>query len=220
MDFKELMSYCRDLEANNNRTWFHDNHARYERVKADFEEYLELARFIIAENAPALADDIMYAPVKSWTYRIARDMRYYKDRPPYNPSFRAYISRDKKSWLPIGYFLRLAPGDSVYGTGIWCEDTAQTNRVRDYISAHFLELSELLQKSGIDLAGDRLLRAPRGYDESDPAIEYIKYKNWNLMIPIPQIVAQNDAKLTEFLANATKRMEPLRLFFLRAAESE
>lgn len=220
MDFRELMSYCRDLEANNNRTWFHDNHARYERVKADFEEYLELLRFVISDAAPALSDDIMFMPVKSWTYRIARDMRYYKDRPPYNPSFRAYISRDKKSWLPIGYFLRLAPDDSVFGTGVWCEDTASTNRVRDYISAHFFELRSLLDESGVELCGDRLRRAPRGFDEADPAIEYIKYKYWMLMIPIPQSVAESETHLTEFIGNAARRLEPLRLFFLRAAEGD
>ena len=218
MDLPEMLSYCSALEKNNDRLWFHENHDWYERAWKSFYELLEEARFVIVGAAPALSDDLMRAPVKSWVYRMPRDMRFYKDRPPYEPSFRAYISRDKKSWLPIGYFLRLAPGRSCIGTGLWCEDTAATNRVRDYIAENHLELRRLLDDSGLALGGQSLKRAPRGYDEGHPAINLIRLKNWEMLTPIPDSTAADEEGLLDTVADVVSRCEPVRQFLLRAAQ--
>lgn len=220
MNLPELLSYCSALEKNNNRTWFHENHDWYERAWKSFYELLEELRFVIAGEAPSLAEEILRLPVKGWTYRTARDMRFYRDRPPYEPSFRAYISSDKKSWLPIGYFLRLAPGRSCFGFGLWCEDTAGTNRVRDCIAERYAELWELLSQSGFEPGGAVLKRAPRGYDEKHPAIDLIKHKYWEILLPISDSEAENEELLLDTVQQAVSRMEPLRLFFLDAANGE
>lgn len=117
MDFSNMLAYCEALDLHNDRAWFHENHRQYEQACADFLSLLDMLRFSIAECAPRLAPDIKYMEARDWVYRIARDMRYYKNMPPYDPSFRAYISRDRKSWLPIGYCIRIAPGNSRFGTG-------------------------------------------------------------------------------------------------------
>ena len=156
MDFDRMLQYCGGLQANNDRTWFHEHHKEYEAARKEYLELLEVARFAIAQNAPRLADDILYGPAKDWVYRIARDMRYHHNQPPYNPAFRAYISPDRKSWLPIGYFLRIAPGSSCFGTGLWCESTTDTNRIRDYIQQNFEEFDALLHQCPIPLSGEQL----------------------------------------------------------------
>jgi len=219
MPFERMLSYCADLRDHNERAWFHENHGRYEEARADFLRLLEQLRYVIAEGAPELSGDILYMNAKDWMYRIARDMRYYKDRPPYNPSFRAYISADRKSWLPIGYFLSVAPGETLFGTGMFLEETAAVNRVRDYIAANRAEWEGLLAAGGLTLEGDRLKTVPRGYAPDHPAAKWLRYKNWLATFRFP------DAELGGFDAFAARvaallpRLEPFRKFLLAAGLS-
>ena len=125
MPFDRMLGYCADLRDHNDRTWFHENHRRYEEAKKDFLALLDQLRYVIAEASPEIGGDILYMDARDWVYRIARDMRFYKNVPPYNPAFRAYISADRKSWLPIGYFLCVEPGATIFGTGLFLEETAE-----------------------------------------------------------------------------------------------
>lgn len=219
MEFDNMLAYLAALEKNNDRTWFHENHIWYESAKADFTELLELLRFTVAENAPTLSDDIMYMSVKDWMYRVAKDMRYHKNELPYDPSFRAYISRDRKSWQPIGYFLRIAPGRSCFGTGLWCENTKAANKVRDHISEYYEEFTSSLSACGISLSGDKLTKMPRGYNEDLPAAEFLKYKNWSLIADIEDRELTSFQEFSGIIGDYVKRMEPLRLFLLDAANN-
>lgn len=219
MDFDRMLQFCADLEANNQRSWFHEHRKEYEAARKDYLDLLEAARFAIAQSAPRLADDILYGQAKDWMYRIARDMRYHRDRPPYNAAFRAYLSADRKSWLPIGYFLRIAPGSSCFGTGLWCETTADTNRVRDYIQENFEELEDLLQNCPIPLTGEQLKTMPRGYDAHHPAAALVRYKYWEVIRYIPDSELTDFADFDRLLRRLTAEMEPVRLFLLEAARS-
>lgn len=217
MDFKRILDYCAGLEANNQRVWFHENHKWYEEARSDFHELLEIVRFSIGDGAPELWESIMYSNVKDWCYRIARDMRYSQGKPPYNPSFRAYISADKKSSLPIGYFLRIAPGRSCFGTGLYMEKTADINQVRDFIAANWELFQQTILESGFTLTGSSLKTMPRGYDKDHPAAELLKMKNWMVTYDF------EDRELTDFesfdlqIRELTRRMEPLRQLLYRAA---
>ncbi len=212
-----LMKYIKALTVNNNRTWFHDNHTEYESVRKDFLAFLDMFRFKLSEEAPDIADAIMYMEPREWAYRIARDMRFHKNGPPYNPAFRAYVSADRKSWQPIGYYLRIFPGDSCFGTGLWCDTTAKMNNVRKYISLHFDEFQKALQEGGISVHGDKLKSMPRGFSANDPAAEYIKYKSWTMIVHIPDSDITTFDELSDVLIFYVKKMEPMRRFLLKAS---
>ena len=220
MDFDRMLQFCAGLEAHNERPWFHEHHKEYEAARKDYLDLLEVARFAIAESAPRLADDILYGQAKNWMYRIARDMRYHHNRPPYNAAFRAYISADRKSFLPIGYFLRIAPGSSCFGTGLWCESTADTNRIRDYIQENFGEFDALLRECPIPLTGKQLKTMPRGYDAAHPAAQLVRYQYWEVIHYIPDRDLTTFAAFDRMLRTLTAQMEPVRLFLLEAARSK
>lgn len=220
MDFDRMLRYCAALEIHNDRAWFHENHGQYEAARKDFIELLELTRFAIMDSAPALADDLMYSHPKDWMYRIARDMRYYKNQPPYIPAFRAYISADKKSWLPIGYYMRIGPHSSCFGTGLWCEDTASTNLARDAIMANWEEFGQALALCGVPLTGDALKRMPRGYPEGHPASEWVKLRNWTTVEDLPDASLTTFDDYTAMVRDRVRRMEPMRQFLLAAARGE
>jgi len=218
--FDTITSYCAALASNNNRPWFHEHHGEYELARKDFAAFLEQLRFEVCAGAPMLEADIMYTKVKDWTYRIPRDARMHTDQPPYNPSFRAYISADRKSWLPIGYFIHLSHEGCFYGSGIWCRDTAETNRVRDYIVAHSDELRAILKESGIALQGDRLKTMPRGYSPDCSGAEWVKYKNWMFFEYLPRKSMRTFSACGKAVRQLTARFEPMRQFLMRAATEE
>lgn len=217
MDFERMLAYTGALRAHNERSWFHENHRWYEEARSDFYALLDRLRYPIAEAAPEIGESILYMEARSWMFRIARDARLYRDRPPYDPSFRAYIAADRMSWRPIGYFLAVAPGETVFGTGMWLERTAEINRVRDHIASHLDVWEELLERGQLTLQGDRLKTMPRGYQADDPAAAWLRYKNWMVEFHFP------DESLTDFDAFAEAvqallpRMEPFRRFLLQAS---
>ena len=217
MDFKRIMNYCGKLQVNNNRTWFHENHDEYEQARKDFLGFIDKLRFVINEEAPDIGKSIMYMEPREWMYRVARDMRFHKNGPPYNPAFRAYIAADKKSWLPIGYFLRVCPGSCCFGTGLWCDTTAKMNNIRHYISRHFDEFQSIINTSGISVNGDRLKSIPRGFSADDPAAEYIKLKNWELIYVIPDEDFDTFENTLDLLTFYIRKIEPMRRFLLKAA---
>ena len=219
MEFERMLRYLSALDKNNNRSWFHENHAWYDDAKADFIELLELLRFAIIENAPALADDLMYLPANGWLYRVARDMRYHKNDLPYNPSFRAYLSRDRKSCEPIGYFLRIAPGSCCFGTGLWCTNTQAMNRVRNYISGAYEEFLSIISHCRTSITGDKLVKMPRGYSDNHPAAEYLKFKSWSVIVDFDDTTLDTYENLIRYLGSLVKEMEPVRQFLLEASHA-
>ena len=217
MDFKNIMTYCGKLQANNDRTWFHNNHEEYENARKEFLLFLDNFRFCLSKEAPDIGKSIMYMEAREWMYRVAKDMRFHKNGPPYNPAFRAYIAADRKSWLPIGYFLRVCPGSSCFGTGLWCDTTTKMNNIRKYISLHYDEFCDALKAGGISIGGEKLKTMPRGFSADDPAAEYIKHKSWVMILDIPDVDVGAFDDFTELLMNCVKRMEPMRRFLLKAA---
>ncbi len=218
MDFKRIMNYCTNLQLNNNRTWFHENHDEYELAKKDFLGFIDMLRFVINDEAPDIGKSIMYMEPKEWMYRVARDMRFHKNGPPYNPAFRAYISPDRKSWMPIGYYLRICPGSSCFGTGLWCDTTAKMNNIRNYISDNFAEFQDILKVTHVSLDGDKLKSMPKGFSPDNPAAEYIKMKNWEIIYFIPDEDIDTFEDFCQELMFYIRRIEPMRQFLLKAAK--
>lgn len=216
-NLNRLMKYICNLTVNNNRTWFHDTHSEYEAVRRDFLAFLDMFRFKLSKEAPDIGKSIMYMEPREWMYRIARDMRFHKNGPPYNPAFRAYVAADRKSWQPIGYYLRLYPGDSCFGTGLWCDSTAKMNNVRKYISLHYDEFLNALNEGGISVGGEKLKSMPRGFSSKDRAVEYIKYKNWTMIVHIPDSDITTFEELSDILIFYVRKMEPMRQFLLKAS---
>ena len=220
MDFDRMLGYASALAQNNRREWFHEHHGEYAEARGDFVQLLELMRFSLSDASPELGSSIMHMNVKDWMYRTARDARIYKNAPPYNPAWRAYIAADRRSWGPIGYFLSIFPGESLFGTGVGFRETEAVNRVRIFIAEHFEEFDAIRRENRLTIEGDALKRTPCGYDDSHPAAEWIRHKSWLIVEHIP------DRKLTDFTAfcrlaaKTVKRMEPMRLFLLRAVGME
>ena len=217
MDFDRMLRYCELLERNNNRTWFHDrdNHALYAAAKEDFTELLLDLKFRLSEVvSPDLAERLLFADPKVMQYRVPRDMRGRHGVPPYNPRWAADVSADRHSLLPLGYYVHIQPGGrTMFGTGAWCWEPEMLLRIRTAISAQFLRFSDALAQTGAPLLGERLKRIPRGFDEADPAAEYLKYKSWLVSREFADGELRSFDGFVADCVAAAERMEPLRVFF-------
>lgn len=216
MDFQRMYAYTEALAANNNRAWFHDNHDFYEQAREDFLMVLDVMKFVLAKYAPELGDELLLCDPKTFMYRIARDMRYSQGKPPYNPAFRAYLSPDKKRFLPISYFIAIGPAGCVLESGVWPFTAQQLGRLRGYIAINYEELADIEAEYGFRLGGERLKRVPRGFEPDHPATEWLKLKYFLFEHEFSPADCRELDSFAEAAGSAVRRMEPLRKYLAAA----
>jgi uncharacterized protein (TIGR02453 family) len=177
------LDFLAELKANNNREWFEANRPRYKEASADF--FDTVARFI--QSLASFDSDIaeVMPDPKSCIMRIYRDVRFSKDKTPYKTGLFAYISKGGRKGPLAGYYLHLEPGNSFAGGGLYMPEAPVLARTREAIETGFDEWNaivtapELLAAfpDGV-LPSGSLKRAPKGYDETSSAIEWLRYKGY------------------------------------------
>ncbi len=220
MFFEPMLSYLADLEIHNNRTWFHETHKRYEKVRKDFEELTTRLVAVAADIAPEMAPRMTQLPVKRFIYRTARDMRYGAGKAPYKTWFACALSDEGREKTAMSYYVQIQPQNrSEICVGVWyTDDRKMTERIRRYISAHAEEFAAIMADSDVQhwFCGDKLSRPPKGFDKNDPMIEYIKYKQWMLFCPIPDAQLTDLDSVVDTCRDVFAKMEPFRAFFAKA----
>lgn len=177
---KKIMGFLQNLQANNNREWFHEH--KQERMEAT-EEFHKLINEIILE-IQSFDSAIPMMDAKDLTFKMVRDTRFSNDKSPYNPSFRAHIAPHGKLPIPVGYFINLQPnGNSMIGGGLFADMFKDaTEMIRQEIDVHGDELERLLhEKQFTDhfvLLGTKLKNVPKNYPKDHPYGDYLKYKSW------------------------------------------
>ncbi len=175
-------SFLRDLARNNNRDWFNENKARYERHVKD-----PAVRFIV-DVGPALnkiSPHFRADPRANGgsLFRIYRDTRFSKDKTPYKThtgiQFRHEAGKDVHA---PGFYLHIHPKEIFVGVGIWHPDAKTLRRIRDRIvddpSGWKRARGAKAFKAHFELGGDSLVRAPKGYDPEHPLIEDLRRKDF------------------------------------------
>jgi len=116
-------------------------------------------------------------------FRIYRDVRFSKDKSPYKVAATArFPHRRGKDVHAPGFYLHLGL-DGVYaGTGIWRPDAKTLAKIRKAIADDPAPWKRALASKPFKrlhhLAGESLVRAPKGYDPDHPLIEDLKRKDY------------------------------------------
>ena len=177
-----LFEFLSELADNNNREWFQDNKARYERdvrdalvqFVADFGEKLrEISPHMVAD--PRLSGGSVF--------RIYRDVRFSKDKSPYKTNagvhFRHEVGREVHG---PGLYLHLQPGFLFAGAGIWRPNSATVGKIRGSIVANPGRWKRIVNNeefiSMYELEGESLKRPPRGIAPDHPLIDQLKLKSF------------------------------------------
>src|SRR5277367_6255254 len=115
----DLMRFLTELKAHNNRDWFNENKERYEQsVRDPFLRFVAELRPRLKQISPHFVADAK--PMGGSMMRIYRDTRFSKDKTTYKTGVMAHFWHDRgKEGATPAFFLRIRPGDSSVGAGIW-----------------------------------------------------------------------------------------------------
>ena len=211
------LKFLKDLKKNNNKPWFDRHRKQYETTKADFLSMIEQLIKGISTFDSSIAD----LEAKNCTFRINRDVRFSKNKDPYKNNLAAYFNKDGKKGLGAGYYLHIEPGKSFVAGGIWMPEPAVLAGIRQEIDYSLKEWKKIVDGKSFKkmfsegIKGDALTRPPKGYNETNPAIEYIKMKSFIVSKPFSDTEVQNK-NFIGGVAKTFQAMKPL-IDFLNTA---
>ena len=178
---KETFRFLKVLAKNNNKAWFEKNRPAYQKAKENFEEFVEG----IIKGVGAVDKDIAVLIAKSTIFRQNRDIRFSANKTPYKIHMGAYLNKGTKKINTPGYYIHIEPGKSMIGAGLYQPEPPVLAKVRqeiDYNPEEWLNLinSKEVRKyfTSVPDTNDRVLRNPKGYDENNPVIDFLKLKSF------------------------------------------
>ena len=189
------VKFLRTLERNNNREWFQQH-------KEDYKLFLEepAAAFLDALIA-GFESGIGGGPYAGKVFRIYRDVRFSKDKTPYNPYIHILVREAKpaKGTVPeAGFFFAFEPGRIMAGIGFMqCASTSldrYRNRLdRRQMASPFAEveigvddgkgaalekiIASVCRKDGFRIDEPELKRVPAGFDREHPRGQLLRRKS-------------------------------------------
>lgn len=177
--------FLRALKENNNREWFNAHKAEYEKSYDNMLNFVQALIQKLSTFDPHILDSIS---AKQCLFRIYRDVRFSKDKSPYKTWLAAGISIDGRKLDGPEYYIHFEPYNSFLAVGYWRPKKEHLDKIRQEIDYNLEAFEEALKEGGWsdqDLSQeDKLVRAPAGYEENNPAIEYLKLKSFIIYKPI------------------------------------
>src|SRR5665213_1973152 len=128
---KHSLDFLTGLSENNNRDWFNNHKDSYMEAR---DNIIVFADALLVEMNKH--DHIETASGKKSVYRIYKDVRFAKDKTPYNTHWSASFKRATKK-LRGGYYFRIEPGNSGLVCGFWGPGPDDMKRIRHDIDANF-----------------------------------------------------------------------------------
>jgi uncharacterized protein (TIGR02453 family) len=184
----QALGFLRRLKRNNRREWFERNRAVYEtEVRDPMRALVEEMDVRLARLAPELTGDPRHS-----IFRIHRDIRFSADKSPYktNAACQFYhhdagrgAGQDAQG-AGAGLYFQLEDGQCFVAGGMWMPARPALERIRQAIAASPEAFEQLLRIPAFRRRFGRLddeavlKRMPRGYQETDPAAEWLRYRSF------------------------------------------
>ncbi len=216
------LQFLKQLKQHNSKEWFDLHRNNYTQAKENFADLVTEVLQQFGKKDPSIA----MLMAKETMFRINRDVRFSKNKAPYKNNMSFYLVKGGKKSPLAGYYFHCEPGGkSFVGGGLYGGEADQIKKVRQEIDYNWEEFSKLIakplfKKSFGDLSfeeGMSLKREPKGYEQTNPAIKYLKLKTWIATLPITDedLTAKD---LPKKIAAAFAAMQPLIIFLNRAME--
>lgn len=180
-----LFAFLRELEANNEKSWWEGNKDRYTTVVR------EPALAFIHDFAPRLGDISAHfvadtKPVGGSLMRPYRDTRFSPDKTPYKTNvgiqFRHETGKDIHA---PGFYLHIEPGACFAGVGMWHPETAVARRIRQAIHDDVVGWAGAARQSEFTATwsitqdeGETLKRVPREFPDDHPHADDLRLKSF------------------------------------------
>ncbi|MBK9453993.1 MAG: DUF2461 domain-containing protein [Bacteroidetes bacterium] len=204
----ETLQFLKDLRENNNKEWFGLHKATYDLAHDNMKVFAQDLQ------ARMLTHDRIVAERPGHNlYRIYNDLRFHKNKPPFNTRFAGGFHRIKPA-LRGGYYFHVEPGNSYVSAGFYGPNAADLKRIREDIADNFEEWQEILDAPGIQqtfgkMQGDQLKTAPVGFPKDHPAVELLRYKQFILR----RFFTDAEVVAPDFVVQANASLQAIRPFF-------
>jgi len=172
---KSSFDFLRKLQKNNHRDWMLENKKEYQASEKELRSF-----YAEVEDGLNVADEI----AKLKVFRINRDVRFSKNKTPYNVHRSASFSRAGANRRG-GYYLRLEPdGNSAMAGGFFSPEPADLLRIRKEFEMDTTEIRAILSQKDFKKAFDgfnqeyAVKTAPKGFSKEDSNIDLIRLKSY------------------------------------------
>ena len=216
---KTTIQFLTDLKKNNTREWFETNRKRYEAGK---ENIIELAAQAIKVFG-AFDKDIAELEPKQCIFRINRDVRFSKNKAPYKSNMSLVVSKGGKKSETAAFYIHIEPGQAFIGCGFWGPEPKKLASIRQEVDYNFKDFQKIITAKKFKEAftdglstEDTLQRPPKGYDDQNPAVAYLKLKSFVAMKKISDAELQSK-DFVKILLDTYKAVKPF-IDFLNTAE--
>ena len=179
---KQVLAFLRQLEMNNDRSWFKSHKDEYDALRAPWEQDMERLIGLVGEYD----ENVRGLAVKDCVYRIYRDIRFSKNKAPYKNYFSGVLGHGGRHTVMSGYYVHFQPGNVMLGGGIWWPEKPILNKLRALIDAEPEEFLKIV--NGRDITSryhwecDTLKTMPKDYPRDHPMADYLKMKEYILMM--------------------------------------
>lgn len=178
----DTLKFLNELSKNNNKEWFEKNRKRYENAQT------EIKTFIAAwlNNYSKKDDSIAHLDPKKCIFRINRDIRFSANKTPYKNNLGAYLTKGGKSSNYAGFYLHIEPNNCFFGAGNYQPMPEELAKIRQEIDYNFSDFKKIIsnKKFAANFESlsqeNKLKRPPKGYDENNQAIDYLKLKGFTV----------------------------------------
>ena len=171
---RDTIGFLEALRANNARDWFEDNRKTY------IETVREPAKRFADGLAQSLTDETGN-PHRFRIFRINRDLRFSKDKTPYNTHIHLALAPSSNEAGPATWMIGLEPGKLTFGAGCMGFSSEQLDRWRAKVAGTegrtFAGLLTALHKDGARMHDPELKRVPAPYDKDQPQAELLRRKS-------------------------------------------
>ena len=178
-DAAAALRWLRKLKKNNDREWYAANSAEYnETIKPAWED---LVAALLISVVP-LDERFAHVNPRSCLFRLARDIRFGKDKTPFKTSVSAWMSPFGKHGSNAGYYVRVSPGNCVFSAGIYVPERPALDALRRRMATEPKPFDKIMNAKKLlpylPLETDPLQRIPRGYAKDHPRGNLLRARNY------------------------------------------
>lgn len=202
----EAVTFLKKLKANNNRDWFLENKKTYE---AEIKKPAALFSTVIVEELETLTGHGHKAKV----FRINRDVRFSKDKTPYNSHLHISFTPESRLASPPAWMFGLSTEYFTLGCGVFEFDKTALGTYRKNVAGEAGgQLSRLmgkLGKDGIRFSDPALKRVPSGFPQDHPHAELLRRKGLASWLDFDSPAAAAGPDIVETCMSGFKRLQPV-----------
>jgi uncharacterized protein (TIGR02453 family) len=183
----DSFAFLTDLAKNNSKDWFTANKATYEKV-------LKRPSAALREDLGQRLGDLTGQKLASKLFRINRDLRFSKDKTPYNTHVRMAFWPEDNSFegrqaQPPSFFLSIEASELRLGTGCMQFSKPVLERyltgLETGLGEKLTSLAEELIEDGFEISTPDLAKPPRGFPKDSRYANLARHKGLAVWATIP-----------------------------------